>query len=43
MIDSVFFLLKDSAADIAGLQVNDEVMEVDGVDVRNVKYEQVCI
>ncbi|CAF0730470.1 unnamed protein product [Rotaria sp. Silwood1] len=32
---------KYSAADVAGLQVNDEVLEVDGVDVRNVKYEQV--
>jgi hypothetical protein len=26
---------------MAGLQMNDEVLEVDGVDVRNVKYEQV--
>ncbi|CAF4041131.1 unnamed protein product [Rotaria sp. Silwood2] len=32
---------KYSAADMAGLQVNDEVLEVDGIDVRNVKYEQV--
>ncbi|CAF1569314.1 unnamed protein product [Rotaria magnacalcarata] len=32
---------KYSAADIAGLQVHDEVFEVDGVNVRNVKYEQV--
>ncbi|CAF0852377.1 unnamed protein product [Adineta steineri] len=32
---------KYSAADAAGLQINDEVLEVDGVDVRTVKYEQV--
>ncbi|CAF0931428.1 unnamed protein product [Adineta ricciae] len=32
---------KYSAADTAGLQVNDEVLEVDGVDVRNVTHEQV--
>ncbi|CAF1264782.1 unnamed protein product [Rotaria magnacalcarata] len=32
---------KDSAADTAGLQINDEIIEIDGRFVRNIKYEQV--
>ncbi|CAF3670009.1 unnamed protein product [Rotaria sordida] len=32
---------KNSIADIAGLQVNDEIVEINGIYVRNVKYEQV--
>ncbi|CAF5177316.1 unnamed protein product, partial [Rotaria magnacalcarata] len=31
---------KDSAADTAGLQINDEIIEIDGRFVRNIKYEQ---
>ena len=30
-----------STADIAGLKVNDAVLEINGIDVRHVKYEQV--
>ncbi|UJR23589.1 hypothetical protein I4U23_026578 [Adineta vaga] len=32
---------KNSIADLAGLQVNDELIEINGIDVRNVKYEEV--
>ncbi|CAF3486275.1 unnamed protein product [Rotaria socialis] len=32
---------KNSAADTAGLQINDEIIEIDGRFVRNIKYEQV--
>lgn len=40
-IDLLLVFSQYSAADTAGLQINDEVLEIDGVDVRNVKYEQV--
>ncbi|CAF4563054.1 unnamed protein product [Rotaria sp. Silwood1] len=32
---------KNSTADLAGLQVNDEVVEINGIYVHNIKYEQV--
>ncbi|CAF1516560.1 unnamed protein product [Adineta ricciae] len=32
---------KNSIADIAGLQTNDELIEINGIDVRNIKYEDV--
>ena len=34
---------KGSIADVAGLKVNDAVLNVNGIDVRHVKYEEVCL